>query len=86
MYTDIMRITKGLKILSKYKIDADIYGVDNSTWFLSSQEEEYLFISEQDKLKLIKYGWRQRINTPYLWVLATPHGLSLERDKPDWFE
>ena len=86
MYNDITRIMKGLEILSKYKADADINGVNNSTWFLSAQEEAFLSISDEDRSQLIKYGWRQRSCSPYMWILATAHGLSIERDSPEWFE
>ncbi|MFC4861219.1 hypothetical protein ACS8MQ_08775 [Pseudomonas sp. MAHUQ-62] len=85
MQSNITRIIKGLEILQKYKKDAAIYGKPNATWLLESQEKEYLEISEDDKKTLNAYGWRQRQKTPYLWILATDHGLSEEIKTPNIF-
>lgn len=85
MHSTITRTIKGLEILQKYKKNADIHGKPNATWFLESQEEEYLGISEDDRETLNRYGWRQRESAPYKWVLATDHGLAEEREKPGLF-
>ncbi len=82
---DITRIVGGLKVLSKYKPDASVFGVSNSTTVLWSQEEEYMNISEEDIAELEKYGWRRRDSAPYLWRMATAHGLEVEKEDPNWF-
>ncbi len=83
---DITRIIGGLTILSKYKPDAYIHGVANSTSSLWSQEEEYINIFEEGVAELEKYGWRRRDSKPYLWRMATKHGLDVEKKNPNWFK
>jgi|GEM_PF-2091409 len=85
MLSDIQRITLGLEILAKYKPLADIWGKPNSTWFLETQEVEYIDITDEDRAELYHYGWRSRALSPYMWILATKNGLEVEQSDPEYF-
>jgi hypothetical protein len=85
MQTDIERIIQGLKILAKYKPDANPACKSNATWMMELQEEAFGEISESDRGQLRNLGWRCRASAPYCWFLLTSRGLAAERDTPSMF-